>query len=211
MNWCLSGAVVTSCSSTQEPAGLSHFKDKYFLSLNSLKKISKIPFNLSVYILPSETCHASLSRSCLSLQPREDIIGSPNQGISGPIKRTDVFQKYRIDQFSVANHKTIQLYLIFIDILNTFSGSFIVSAFSTNFYILFLTFGVMFGAAQPFVFVGGATVLFSYFKNKKGLATSKYHTHNSVGRTFVLLHALSQWHHRSRTQALPMLVHKYVN
>ena len=32
----------------------------------------------------------------------------------------------------------------------------------------------MVGAAQPFVFVGGASAIYSYFRDKKGLATSEY-------------------------------------
>ena len=64
--------------------------------------------------------------------------------------------------------------LTFID-LKHFSGSYIISAFTSNFYTLFLTFGIMSGAAQSFVFVGGASVIYSYFKEIRGLATSKYH------------------------------------
>ena len=71
------------------------------------------------------------------------------------------------------------IFLTFID-LKHFSGSFIMSAFTSNFYTLFLTFGIMAGAAQSFVFVGGASILYSYFKEKRGLATSKYYT--SPGR-----------------------------
>ena len=55
----------------------------------------------------------------------------------------------------------------------TFLGSFIISAFTSNFYTLFLTLGVMAGASESFVFVGGASILYSYFTDKKGLATSK--------------------------------------
>ena len=48
----------------------------------------------------------------------------------------------------------------------TIVGSFIFSSFSYNIYILYVTFGVMCGTAQSF--------LYHYFENKKALATSEF-------------------------------------
>ena len=75
------------------------------------------------------------------------------------------FKNYRL--LSIAGNKDV------IDVLTHVSGSFIISAFSSNLYTLFLTFGVMAGAAQSFVFIGGASGIYSYFKQRSGLATSK--------------------------------------
>ena len=52
-------------------------------------------------------------------------------------------------------------------------GGFIISAFSYNIYVLFVTFGVMCGTAQSLSIVGGASILYYYFEEKRGLATSK--------------------------------------
>ena len=51
-------------------------------------------------------------------------------------------------------------------------GGFIISAFSYNIYVLFVTFGVMCGTAQSLSIVGGASILYYYFEEKRGLATS---------------------------------------
>ena len=52
-------------------------------------------------------------------------------------------------------------------------GGFIISAFTYNIYVLFVTFGVMCGTAQSLSIVGGASILYYYFEEKRGLATSK--------------------------------------
>ena len=53
------------------------------------------------------------------------------------------------------------------------SGGFIISAFTYNIYVLFVTFGIMCGTAQSLLYVGGASILYYYFDEKKGLGTSK--------------------------------------
>ena len=55
----------------------------------------------------------------------------------------------------------------------TIVGSFIISAFSYNIYIVYVTFGIMCGTAQSFLYVGGASILYHYFEDKKALATSE--------------------------------------
>ena len=59
--------------------------------------------------------------------------------------------------------------------LTYYSSGFIISAFTYNIYVLFVTFGVMCGTAQSFLYVAGASILYFYFDDKKGLATSKDH------------------------------------
>ena len=54
------------------------------------------------------------------------------------------------------------------------SGAFIISSFSHEIYVLYVTFGVMCGIAQSFSFVGGASILYFYFKDRKGLATGTF-------------------------------------
>ena len=66
-----------------------------------------------------------------------------------------------------------------LDFLFTFnlcavSGGFMISAFTYDMNVLYLTFGVMCGTAQSFLYVGGASILYHYFDEKKGLATSRF-------------------------------------
>ena len=55
--------------------------------------------------------------------------------------------------------------------------SFIISALTSaltyHVEVLFVTYGIMFGAAKSFAFVGGASIIYFYFEDKKGLATGK--------------------------------------
>ena len=67
-----------------------------------------------------------------------------------------------------------------------FPGGFIISAFTYNIYVLFVTFGIMCGTAQSLSIVGGASILYYYFEEKRGLATSKNILILRISMTFCL-------------------------